>query len=145
MRTIETIETIDAELRVLVTVRRSILELGGKPRTAVVDQLLDERFEIRTATGKSTVLQCALSGGPNTVSSHVRHVQVVWPPPCTAAFIGIACGRAPRPQAPRTDGDALARHVLNLVDAARLCPSRRLWVQFAIHGAPARRAGRSSW
>ena len=67
-----TIETIDAELRVLVTVRRSILELGGKPRTAVVDQLLDERFEIRTATGKSTVLQCALSGGPNTVSSHVR-------------------------------------------------------------------------
>jgi hypothetical protein len=39
------------------------------------------RFDIRTAAGPSNVVQCALSGGPYTVTSHVRHVQVVWPSP----------------------------------------------------------------
>jgi hypothetical protein len=37
------------------------------------------RFEIRTAAGASTTEQCVFSGGPYTVESHVRHVQVVWP------------------------------------------------------------------
>jgi hypothetical protein len=32
--------------------------------------------EIRTVAGPSSVVQCVLSGGPYTVSSHVRHVQL---------------------------------------------------------------------
>ena len=38
-------------------------------------------FESRTAAGPSTTEQCVLSGGPYTIRSQVRHVQVVWPPP----------------------------------------------------------------
>ena len=38
-------------------------------------------FEIRTVAGPSSVVQWVLSGGPYTVWSHVRQVQVVWPPP----------------------------------------------------------------
>jgi hypothetical protein len=37
-------------------------------------------FEIRTVAGPSSVVQCVLRGGPNTVSSHMRHVHVVCPP-----------------------------------------------------------------
>ena len=37
--------------------------------------------EIRTVAGPSNAAQCALSGGPYTVWSHCRHVQVVCPPP----------------------------------------------------------------
>src|SRR6478735_12342287 len=36
---------------------------------------------MRTVAGPSSAAQCVLSGGPYTVSSHVRQVQVVWPPP----------------------------------------------------------------
>jgi len=38
--------------------------------------------EIGTVAGLSRHVQCVLSGGPYTVSSHVRHVHVVCPPPC---------------------------------------------------------------
>jgi hypothetical protein len=41
----------------------------------------DYRFEIRTRAGPSSIAQWVLSGGPYTVWLHVRHVQVVWPPP----------------------------------------------------------------
>jgi hypothetical protein len=36
------IETIDGELRLLASVRRSIREHGGKPSSRQVDELLDE-------------------------------------------------------------------------------------------------------
>jgi len=39
-------------------------------------------LEIRTVAGPSSVVQWMLSGGPYSVWSHVRHVQVVCPPPC---------------------------------------------------------------
>jgi hypothetical protein len=39
-------------------------------------------LEMRKAAGPSRQVQCVLSGGPYTVSSHVWHVHVVWPPPC---------------------------------------------------------------
>jgi hypothetical protein len=38
--------------------------------------------EIRTVAGPLSVVQCALIGGPYSVCSHVRQVQVVCPPPC---------------------------------------------------------------
>ena len=38
-------------------------------------------LEMRTVAGPSSAVQWVLSGGPYTVSSQVRHVQVVWPPP----------------------------------------------------------------
>ena len=38
--------------------------------------------EIRTVAGPANFAQWVLSGGPYTVSSQARHVQVVWPPPC---------------------------------------------------------------
>jgi len=38
--------------------------------------------DIRTVAGPSSVVQCVFIGGPYTVSSHVRHVHVVCPPPC---------------------------------------------------------------
>jgi hypothetical protein len=38
-------------------------------------------LERRTVAGPSRVVQWVLSGGPYTVWSHVRQVQVVWPPP----------------------------------------------------------------
>jgi hypothetical protein len=41
----------------------------------------DYRFEIRTAAGPSRHVQCVFTGGPYTVWPHVRHVQVVYPPP----------------------------------------------------------------
>ena len=37
--------------------------------------------EMRTVAGPSRHVQCVLSGGPYTVWSQVRHVQVVCPPP----------------------------------------------------------------
>ena len=36
-------DTIDAELRLLAAVRRSIREQGGEPSSRQVDELLDER------------------------------------------------------------------------------------------------------
>ena len=39
------------------------------------------RVEMRTVAGPSRAVQCVFSGGPYTVSSQLRHVQVVWPPP----------------------------------------------------------------
>jgi hypothetical protein len=42
-------------------------------------------LERRTTAGPSSALQCVLSGPPYSVSSHVRHVQVVWP---TSARLG---------------------------------------------------------
>ena len=38
-------DTIDAELRLLAVVRRSIRENGGEPSSRQVDELLDERTE----------------------------------------------------------------------------------------------------
>jgi len=38
-------------------------------------------FDIRTTAGPSRVWQWVLMGGPYTVCSHVRHIQVVCPPP----------------------------------------------------------------
>jgi hypothetical protein len=38
------LEVIDAELRLLAAVRRSIREQGGEPSTRLVDELLDERL-----------------------------------------------------------------------------------------------------
>ena len=39
------LETIDAELRLLAAVRRSIREQGDEPGSRQVDELLDERAE----------------------------------------------------------------------------------------------------
>jgi hypothetical protein len=39
-------ETIDAELRLLDAVRRSVREHGGEPSNRQVDELLDERNEL---------------------------------------------------------------------------------------------------
>ncbi|MDT5053469.1 MAG: hypothetical protein QOF66_1835 [Mycobacterium sp.] len=38
-------------------------------------------LEMRTLAGPSSAVQCVFISGPYTTSSHVRHVQVVWPPP----------------------------------------------------------------
>jgi hypothetical protein len=38
-------------------------------------------FEIRSAAGSSSTVQCVFNGGPYTVASHSRHVQAVCPPP----------------------------------------------------------------
>jgi hypothetical protein len=38
-------------------------------------------LEMRGTAGPSSVVQCVLSGGPYTVSSHGQHFQVVWPLP----------------------------------------------------------------
>jgi hypothetical protein len=48
---VRTIETIDRELALIATVRSGIRACGGRPSTAVVDQLLDERLESRTPAG----------------------------------------------------------------------------------------------
>jgi hypothetical protein len=40
-------ETIDADLRLLAAVRRSIREQGGEPSSRQVDELLDERLSHR--------------------------------------------------------------------------------------------------
>jgi hypothetical protein len=60
-------ETIDAELRLIAAVRRSIREHGGVPSTVAADQLLDERLEIRSAAGPFNVLQCGL--GPSSATA----------------------------------------------------------------------------
>jgi hypothetical protein len=39
-------DTIDAELRLLAAVRRSIREQGGEPSSRQVDELLDERLTV---------------------------------------------------------------------------------------------------
>jgi hypothetical protein len=39
-----TLDVIDAELRLLVVIRRAVREAGGQPSTAAVDELLDERL-----------------------------------------------------------------------------------------------------
>jgi hypothetical protein len=41
-----------------------------------------EEMQTRCRNSPSSAVQWVLSGGPYTVSSHCRHVQVVWPPPC---------------------------------------------------------------
>jgi hypothetical protein len=40
---VQNLETIDAELRLLAAVRRSIREQGGEPSSRQVDELPDER------------------------------------------------------------------------------------------------------
>jgi hypothetical protein len=42
-----TLDVIDAELRLLVVIRRAAREAGGQPSTAAVDELLDERLSAR--------------------------------------------------------------------------------------------------
>jgi hypothetical protein len=44
---LEPCETIDAELRLLATVRQSIREHGGEPSIRQVDELLDERTGLK--------------------------------------------------------------------------------------------------
>src|SRR6185295_18575433 len=39
-------------------------------------------FEILTAAGPSSAVQCAFNGGPHTTALQMRQCQVVWPPPC---------------------------------------------------------------
>jgi hypothetical protein len=46
--------------------------------------------EIRTVAGPSSVVQCVLSGGPYTVSPHMRHVQVVCPTVRVKVAPGVA-------------------------------------------------------
>ena len=41
-----TLDVIDAELRLLVVIRRAAREAGGRPSTAAVDELLDERLSV---------------------------------------------------------------------------------------------------
>ena len=48
----------------------------------LVGQGYNAALQIRTVAGPSRHVQCVLSGGPYTVWSQVRHVQVVCPPPC---------------------------------------------------------------
>jgi hypothetical protein len=62
--------------------------VAGRLASSAVNTLLGKAaskplggFEIRTTASPSSAVQCVLSGGPNTVASHARHVQVVWPPP----------------------------------------------------------------
>ncbi|KUH91806.1 hypothetical protein AU187_04055 [Mycobacterium sp. IS-1556] len=57
------------------------MPVGLSERTAGRDEA-QALLLIRTAAGPSMTLQWVLSAGPYTVASHVRHVQVVWPPPC---------------------------------------------------------------
>jgi hypothetical protein len=40
------LDTIDSELRLLATVRRSIREHGGEPSSRQVDEVLDERNDV---------------------------------------------------------------------------------------------------
>jgi hypothetical protein len=44
--TMRDLDTIDAELRLLAAVRRSIREHGRKPSSRQVDELLDERLAL---------------------------------------------------------------------------------------------------
>jgi hypothetical protein len=41
------LDVIDAELRLLVVIRKAAREAGGQPSTAAVDELLDERLRQR--------------------------------------------------------------------------------------------------
>jgi hypothetical protein len=52
------VDSIDRELELLVSVRASILRLGGESSTAVIDDLLDERLAMR---GRGDVA-CASKG-----------------------------------------------------------------------------------
>jgi hypothetical protein len=49
-------ETIDAELRLLAAVRRSIREHGGEPSSVQVDELLDERLGHRGQAGEDVTV-----------------------------------------------------------------------------------------
>jgi hypothetical protein len=48
---VRTIEDVDAELDLVVTVRATARAFGGRPMTDLADLLLDERLEIRTVVG----------------------------------------------------------------------------------------------
>jgi hypothetical protein len=41
------LDTVDFELRLLAAVRRSVREHGGQPSSHLVDELLDERNELK--------------------------------------------------------------------------------------------------
>jgi hypothetical protein len=49
-------ETIDAELRLIAAVRRSIREHGMEPSSRHVDELLDERLAHRGRPGEDTAV-----------------------------------------------------------------------------------------
>jgi hypothetical protein len=53
----------------------------GHQRASRVARTTTQRWRCALAPGPSSVEQCVLSGGPYTVSSHVRQVHVVCPPP----------------------------------------------------------------
>jgi hypothetical protein len=50
------LDTIDAELRLLAAVRRSIREHGGEPSSRQVDELLDERLTHRGRLGEDAAV-----------------------------------------------------------------------------------------
>jgi hypothetical protein len=50
---VRTIQDVDDELALVVTVRATARAFGARPTTDLADQLLDERLEIRTAAGPS--------------------------------------------------------------------------------------------
>jgi hypothetical protein len=50
------IETIDSELRLVATVRRSIREHGGKPSSRHFDELLDQRLARRGRPGEDAAV-----------------------------------------------------------------------------------------
>lgn len=60
------LDTIDAELRLLAAVRRSIREHGGEPSSRQVDELLDERLAHR-GPGPASMPQSARSGATSLV------------------------------------------------------------------------------
>ena len=61
--------------------RASRQSLSYSPGTRGSRLELASQFQIRAVAGPASALQSVLSGGPYTVWSYVRHVQVVWPPP----------------------------------------------------------------
>lgn len=58
------VETIDAELRLMAAIRRSCRLLGlAPPSVHLIDKLLDERRDYRTAAGPCSIRQPSASGG----------------------------------------------------------------------------------
>jgi hypothetical protein len=67
LTSVRTIQDVDDELALLVTVRATARTFGTRPTTDFADQLLDERLEIRTAAGPCKTVHCGPSGVPYTV------------------------------------------------------------------------------
>jgi hypothetical protein len=61
---VRTIEDVDAGLALVVKVRATARSFGARPTTDLADQLLDERLEIRTVTGASSIVHPSRSARP---------------------------------------------------------------------------------